>query len=141
MRIPRLVPYLLLAGLFLSSCATVSSSGSVQDQVRSNTARIDRLEGSQKGAQSLPPNVEKRFEKVDRELRDTRKAFADSKLDAETLREMMDSLKAQVADLEKFMVQLRNRGSDFDKALENLANKLEADIRGLGDKVKEYLEK
>jgi len=53
----------------------------------------------------------------------------------------MDSLKAQVADLEKFMVQLRNRGSDFDKALENLANKLEADIRGLGDKVKEYLEK
>ncbi len=141
MRTIRLAAYLLLAGLFLASCATTSAPGSGQSQVKSNTARIERLEAAQGGSQSLPPNVEKRFEKVDRELRDTRRAFADSKLDAETLGEMMDSLKAQVADLEKFMVRLRNRGTDVDKALENLANKLEADIRGLGDKVKEYLEK
>ncbi|MFV1956959.1 MAG: hypothetical protein ACC669_04275 [bacterium] len=138
--IVKLVAFMLLAGVILSACATTTSSGSVQSQVKDNTARIERLEKDQQSDQAITPNVARRLDKVDRELKETRRAFADSKLDSESLMEIVDSLKAQIADLEQFMVQLRNRGSDFDRTLENLANELEADIRGLGDKVKKFLE-
>ncbi len=138
--IVKLVAFLLLAGIFLSACTTTTYSGSGKGQVKNNASRVERSEKAQQSNQAIPPNVARRLDKVDRELKELRRAFADSKLDSETLTEIIDSLKAQVADLEQFMVKLRNRGSDFDKSLENLANKLEADIRGLGDKVKEYLE-
>ncbi len=138
--IVKLVAFMLLAGFILSACAMTTSSGSVQSQVKDNTARIERLEKDQQSGQAITPNVARRLDKVDRELKETRRAFADSKLDSESVMEIVDSLKAQIADLEQFMVQLRNRGSDFDRTLENLANELEADIRGLGDKVKKYLE-
>jgi septal ring factor EnvC (AmiA/AmiB activator) len=136
--IVKLVAFLLLAGVFLSACTTTTPSRSVKGQVRDN--RPERLEKAPQSDQAIPSNIARRLDKVDRELKDIRRAFADSKLDSESLMEIIDSLKAQVADLEQFIVKLRNRGSGFDKSLENLANKLEADIRGLGDKVKEYLE-
>ncbi len=138
--IVKLVAFVLLAGVVLPACATTASSGSVQSQVRDNATRIEKLEKAQQSDQASNPNIARRLDKVDRELKETRRAFADSKLDSESVMEVVDSLKAQIADLEQFIVQLRNRGSDFDKTLENLANKLEADIRGLGDKVKKYLE-
>jgi len=139
--IAKLVAFMLLAGVFLSACTTTTSPGSVKGQVKdNNTSRLERLEKAQQSDQAIPPSVARRLDKVDRELKNIRRAFADSKLDSESLMEIIDSLKAQVADLEQFMVQLRNRGSNFDKSLENLANKLEADIRGLGNKIKEYLE-
>ena len=136
--IVKLVAFLLLAAVFLSACTTPTPSRSVRGQVRDN--RPERLEKAPQSDQAIPSNIARRLDKVDRELKDIRRAFADSKLDSESLMEIIDSLKAQVADLEQFIVKLRNRGSGFDKSLENLANKLEADIRGLGDKVKEYLE-
>ena len=43
-------------------------------------------------------------------------------------------------EIEQYMVQFRKRGGEIDKTLEEMTNRLEADVRSLAEKLKTLLE-
>ena len=69
-----------------------------------------------------------------------RKEFADSRWTVDSLAEKVESFAAYREEIEQFMTQFRKRGGEIDKALEEMTNRLEADVRGLADKLRKMLE-
>ena len=58
----------------------------------------------------------------------------------EDLAEKVEAFSAYRQEIEQYMAQFRKRGGEIDKALEDMTNKLETDVRSLAEKLRKMLE-
>jgi len=136
---PHLGVIVLLA--FTAGCATSVDMDSVNYRIDDNAARLAVLEKTQA---KQDPNVAsqegKKLQALQGEIEALRKDFADSKWTVDGLSEKVESFGAYMDEIEQFMTQFRKKGGEIDKALEEMTNRLEADVRSLAEKLKEMLE-
>ena len=131
----RTLPLAILALLAMTSaCATAVDMDSVNGRIDENAKRIAALETAQ------PSEVESKLRSLEKEVEDLRKSFADSNWNIQELKERMDAFKAYMDETEQFVTQFRKRGGEIDEALEDITNRLEADVRSLAEKLKMLLE-
>lgn len=139
----RSLPHLAtLALLILSTgCATSVDMDSMNRRIDDNAARIAAMEKAQsKQSQEEAFSQSVKLQALQKEIEALRKDFADSKWTVDNLAEKVESFAAYVAEVDEFMVQFKKRGGEIDKTLEELTTKLEADVRGLAEKLKQMLE-
>jgi len=127
--------------VFITGCATSVDMDSMNRRIDDNAARIASLEERQarldQGASSSKGDQLKALQE---ELEALRKEFADSRWTVDDLTEKVESFGAYVQEVEQFMAQFRKKGGEMDKALEDMTNRLEADVRSLSEKLKKMLE-
>ncbi len=133
----HLLCLLALVGMFTTGCATAVDMGSVNSRLDSQEARIKNLE--QRPAVPAGQSVDARavLDRVEKESAAVRKAFADSQMDLQNLVERLEALEAYIQETDLNMADVRKKGGQLDRSIENLTNKLEAEIRSLGEKIKE----
>ena len=126
--------------VFSAGCATSIDMDSVNNRIDDNAARLAALEKAQ-SSQDRGTVSEKssKLQALQDEIEVLRKDFADSKWTVDGLTEKVESFGAYVEEVEQFMSQFRKKGGEIDKALEEMTNRLEADVRSLADKLKEIL--
>ena len=136
---PHLSFIVLLA--FTAGCATSVDMDSVNYRIDDNAARLATLENI-KVKQDQEATSEKggKLQALQAEIETLRKDFADSRWAVGELTEKMESFTAYMDEVEQFMVQFRKKGGEIDKALEDMTNRIEADVRSLAEKLKEMLE-
>ncbi len=136
---PHLSFIVLLA--FTAGCATSVDMDSVNYRIDDNAARLATLENI-KVKQDQEATSEKggKLQALQAEIETLRKDFADSRWAVGELAEKMESFTAYMDEVEQFMVQFRKKGGEIDKALEDITNRIEADVRSLAEKLKEMLE-
>jgi len=136
---PHLSFIVLLA--FTAGCATSVDMDSVNYRIDDNAARLATLENI-KVKQDQEATSEKggKLQALQAEIETLRKDFADSRWAVGDLTEKMESFTAYMDEVEQFMVQFRKKGGEIDKALEDMTNRIEADVRSLAEKLKEMLE-
>jgi chromosome segregation ATPase len=131
----------VLAVILVSGCATAVDMDAVNRQMNDNTKRIESLEKAQARQKAeVAPDTAKRLESLQSEVDTLQKDLADSKWTVREVTEKVESLKAFMGEVEQFMVQYRKKGGEVDKALEQITNRLEADVRGLADKLRQMLD-
>jgi chromosome segregation ATPase len=136
----RYILPLLLVALTATGCATAMDMSDTNSQIAENTARIERLEKQQADQQKQAAGeTRSRLDGMEDEISAMRRQFADSKISVDSLLEKLESMQAYLSEVEVFIAQFRKKGGEMDKALEGLTNKLEAEVRNLGEKVKEML--
>jgi len=127
--------------LLMAGCATSVDMDNVNRRVDDNAARLAALEKAQaQRDRQADSQLETRFQAIQKELDALRKELADSKWSLNTLTEKIQSLEAYRQEVEQYIVQFRKKGGELDKAMEKMSNRLEADVRGLSEKLKKYLE-
>jgi len=135
---------LLIAGVFLvviAGCATSVDMDTMNRRIDDNAARIATLEEKQaRFDQEASSTQSDKFQALQAELEALRKEFADSKWTVDDLAEKVESFGAYVKEVDQFMEQFRKKGGEMDKALENMTNRLETDVRSLSEKLKKLLE-
>jgi peptidoglycan hydrolase CwlO-like protein len=134
--------FAVLAVLVLTtSCATAVDLDSVNGQLKDHDARIGALEKAQAAQKAeAESEVGEKVQGLEDEVEALRKDFADSRWTVGELSEKVESFKAYMDEVEQFMTQFRKKGGEIDKALEDITNRLEADVRGLADKLRKMLE-
>jgi chromosome segregation ATPase len=106
-----------------------------------NTKRIEALEKSQASQQSeAKSDTAKKVDLLQRELETLQEKFADSNWTVGQLAEKVETLKAFMDELQLSMAQFRRKGGEIDKALEEITNRLETDVRTLADKLRQMLD-
>jgi chromosome segregation ATPase len=134
--------FALITALFLTTgCATAVDLDSVNGQLKDHNTRIAAMEKAQ-AAQKADANSEMndKVRELEDEVEVLRKDFADSKWTVNELTEKVESFKAYMDEVEQFMVQYRKKGGEIDKALEEITNRLEADVRSLAEKLRKMLD-
>ena len=135
----RLVVILLL--VFTAGCATSVDMDSMNRRIDDNAARIAAMEETQaKQDSDTASSKGEKLKALQEEIETLRKNFADSKWAVDGLTEKVESFSAYIQEVEQYMAQFRKRGGEVDKALEEMANRLEADVRSLAEKLKKMLE-
>jgi predicted nucleic acid-binding Zn-ribbon protein len=136
---PHLSFFLLLA--FTAGCATSVDMDSVNRRIGENNARIVALEEAQmKQDREAASSKGEKLQALQEEIEAIRKDFADSRWTVDDLTEKVESFAAYVEEVEQFMAQFRKRGGEIDKALEEMTNRIEADVRSLAEKLGKMLE-
>ena len=131
----------LIVLLLSSGCATAVDLDSVNGQLKNHDTRIaalERAQAAQKADASSEMNDKVRG--LEDEVEVLRKDFADSKWTVNELAERVESFKAYMDEVEQFMARYRKKGGEIDKALEEITNRLEADVRSLADKLRKMLD-
>jgi peptidoglycan hydrolase CwlO-like protein len=137
--LPHLSVTLLL--VFTAACATSVDMDSVNRRIGENTSRIVALEEEQaKQGREAVSSKDQKLLALQEEIEGLRKDFADSRWTVDNLAEKVESFDAYVEEVEQFMAQFRKRGGEIDKALEEMTNRLEADVRSLAEKLREMLD-
>ncbi len=132
---------MVLAAALASGCATAVDMDAVNRKVNDNTRRIDSLEKAQARQKTeIVPDTAKRLESLQKEVDTLQKGLADSKWTVGEMTEKIESFKAFMGEVEQFMAQYRKKGGEIDKALEQITNRLEADVRGLAEKLRQMLD-
>jgi len=127
--------------VFTVGCATSVDMDSVNRRIDDNAARMAALEEAQaKQEQEAVSSRGEKLQALQEEVDALRKQFADSKWTVDELAEKVESFAAYSKEIDQFMSQFRKRGGEIDKTLEDLTNRLEADVRGLADKLRKMLE-
>ncbi len=136
---PHLSIIVLLA--FSAGCATSVDMDSVNRRIDDNAARIaDVEEARAKQDRETVTSRGEMLEALQAEIEALRKDFADSRWTVDGLTEKVESFGAYVQEVEQFMAQFRKRGGEIDKALEEMTNRLEADVRSLAEKLRKMME-
>jgi len=136
---PHLSLVLLLA--FTTGCATSVDMDSVNRRIGENNARIVALEEAQmKQDREAASSKSEKLQALQEEVEAIRKDFADSRWTVDDLTEKVESFGAYIEEVEQFMTQFRKKGGEIDKALEEMTNRIEADVRSLAEKLGEMLE-
>ena len=136
---PHLSFIALLA--FTVGCATSVDMDSVNRRIDDNASRLATLENAQvKQDQQAASEKDEKLQALQAEIETLRKDFADSKWAVGDLAEKVESFAAYREEIEQFMAQFRKKGGEMDKALEELTNRIEADVRSMAEKLKEMLE-
>jgi chromosome segregation ATPase len=136
---PRLIAVVLL--LFTAGCATSVDMNSVNRRIDDNAARIAAVEQVQtKQDRETASSKGDKLQALQDEIEALRKEFADSRWTVDSLTEKVESFAAYIEEIEQYMAQFRKRGGEIDKALEEMTNRLEADVRSLAEKLKILLE-
>jgi len=137
--LPHLSVTLLL--VFTAGCATSVDMDSVNRRIGENTSRIGALEKEQaEQDREAVSSRDQKLQVLQEEIEGLRKDFADSRWTVDNLAEKVESFDAYVEEIEQFMAQFRKRGGEIDKALEEMTNRLEADVRSLAEKLREMLD-
>lgn len=123
-----------------SGCATAMDMDDTNRQITENSARIERLEKAQARQQEQAAGETRgRLDGMEGEIKVMRRQLADSKVSVDGLLEKLESMQAYLDEVEQFIAQFRKKGNEIDKALEGLTTKLEAEVRNLGETVREML--
>ncbi|UCG39506.1 MAG: hypothetical protein JSV00_04600 [bacterium] len=134
--LPRIAA--LLSVVLVTACATAVDMDSVNRDLRDQERRIAALEKKQ--TEPGPATTAQKLQALQQEVEALRKDFADSNWSIRDLSEKVESLKAFMQEVEQFMVQYRKKGAEIDKTLEQMTDRLEADVRSLADKLRQLLE-
>ena len=127
--------------VFTVGCATSVDMDSVNHRIDDNASRLATLENAQvKQDNKATSEKSEKLQALQAEIETLRKDFADSRWAVGDLTEKMESFTAYMDEVEQFMVQFRKKGGEIDKALEDMTNRIEADVRSLAEKLKEMLE-
>ncbi|MDT8395351.1 MAG: hypothetical protein RRA32_02740 [bacterium] len=134
--------FAVLSVLVLTTgCATAVDLDSVNGQLKDHGTRIGVLERAQTARKAEDQSrFGEKLQGLEDEVETLRKDFADSRWTVNELGEKVESFKAYMDEVEQFMAQYRKKGGEIDKALEDITNRLEADVRVLADKLKKMLE-
>lgn len=125
----------------LAGCATSVDMDSMNRRIDDNAARIAAVEQVQaKQDQEDASSKGNELQALQEEVEALRKDFADSRWTVDELAEKVESFGAYIEEVEEFMVQFKKRGGEIDKALEEMTNRLEADVRSLAEKLRKFLE-
>jgi chromosome segregation ATPase len=131
----------LLVLLLSTGCATAVDLDSVNGQLKDHDNRLAALERAQDQQDADAGSiVDEKVQGLQDEVEALRKDFADSKWTVNELTERVESFKAYMDEVEQFMAQYRKKGGEIDKALEEITNRLEADVRSLADKLRKMLD-
>jgi chromosome segregation ATPase len=131
----------LMALLLSTGCATAVDLDSVNGQLKDHDRRLVALERAQASKEAdAGSKVDEKVQGLQDEVEALRKDFADSKWTVNELTERVESFKAYMDEVEQFMAQYRKKGGEIDKALEEITNRLEADVRSLADKLRKMLD-
>ncbi|MDF1524865.1 MAG: hypothetical protein RRA15_05035 [bacterium] len=126
---------------FTVGCATSVDMDSVNRRIDDNASRLATLENAQvKQDKKAVSEKSDKLQALQAEIDTLRKDFADSKWAVGDLAEKVESLTAYLDEVEQFMIQFRKKGGEIDNVLEELTNRIEADVRGLAEKLKKMLE-
>jgi chromosome segregation ATPase len=134
--------FAVITALFLTTgCATAVDLDSVNGQLKDHNTRIAAMERAQAAQKTdASSRINDKVQGLEDEVEVLRKNFADSKWTVNELTERVESFKAYMDEVEQFMAQYRKKGGEIDKALEEITNRLEADVRGLADKLRKMLD-
>ena len=138
-----LFPHLsfLILLVFSAGCATSVDMDSVNRRIDDNAARLAAIEQAQaKQDKEAVSAKSDKLKVLQEEIEELRKEFADSRWTMDNLAEKVEAFAAYREEIEQFMSQVRKRGPEIDKALEEMTNRLEADVRGLAEKLRKMLE-
>jgi len=138
-----LFPHLSVIALLVLTvgCATAVDMDSLNRRIDDNATRLATLENAQvKQDQEAESEKGKKLQALEDEIESLQKDFADSKWALDDLTEKMESFTAYMEEVEQFIVQFRKKGGEMDKALEEMTNRIEADVRSLAEKLKTMLE-
>ena len=138
-----LFPHLSVIALLVLTvgCATAVDMDSLNRRIDDNATRLATLENAQvKQEQEAESEKGKKLQALEDEIESLQKDFADSKWALDDLTEKMESFTAYMEEVEQFIVQFRKKGGEMDKALEEMTNRIEADVRSLAEKLKTMLE-
>lgn len=131
----------ILAAILVSGCATAVDMDVMNSHVDDNTRRIEALERAQARQKTeVRSDTAKRLESLQKEVDSLQKDLADSKWTVGEMTEKVESFKAFMGEVEQFMAQYRKKGGEIDKALEQITNRLEADVKSLADKLRQMLD-
>ena len=126
---------------FTVGCATSVDMDSVNYRIDDNASRLATLENDQaKQDKKAASEKGEKLQALQAEIETLRKDFADSRWAVGDLTEKMESFTAYMDEVEQFMVQFRKKGGEIDKTLEDMTNRIEADVRSLAEKLKKMLE-
>jgi len=124
-----------------TGCATSVDMDSMNRRIDDNAARIAGLEDAQaKQDREAASARNDQIQALQAELEALRKDFADSRWTVDDLQEKVASFGAYMEEVQQYMSQFRKKGGEMDKALEEMTNRLEADVRSLAEKLKRLLE-
>jgi len=124
-----------------TGCATSVDMDSMNRRIDDNAARIAGLEDAQaKQDREAASARNDQIQALQAELEALRKDFADSRWTVDDLHEKVASFGAYMEEVQQYMSQFRKKGGEMDKALEEMTNRLEADVRSLAEKLKRLLE-
>lgn len=127
--------------VFTVGCATSVDMDSVNRRIGENAARIGAVEEAQaKQDREAASTRGEKLQALQGEIEALRKDFADSRWTVDGLAEKVESFGAYVQEVEQFMARFRKRGGEIDKALEEMTNRLEAEVRSLAEKLRKMLE-
>jgi chromosome segregation ATPase len=133
----RLLCLLALVGMFTTGCATAVDMGSVNSRLDNQEARVQKLEQKPGVPAGQSAEAKTDLDRLEKDLAAVRKTYADSQMDLQNLIERLEALEAYIQESDLNMADLRKKGGQLDRSIENLTNKLEAEIRSLGGKIKE----
>jgi len=139
----NLFPHLSVIALLVLTvgCATAVDMDSLNRRIDDNATRLATLENAQvKQDQEAESEKDKKLQALEAEIESLHKDFADSKWAVGDLTEKMESFTAYMEEVEQVIVQFRKKGGEIDKALEEMTNRIEADVRSLAEKLKTMLE-
>jgi chromosome segregation ATPase len=126
---------------FTAGCATSVDMDSMNSRIDDNAARLAALEQAQtRKDRESAASEDLKLKAMQDEIEVLRKEFADSKWTVDDLAEKVEAFSAYREEIEQYMAQFRKRGGEIDKALEDMANKLETDVRSLAEKLRKMLE-
>jgi chromosome segregation ATPase len=132
---------IVILAVFVAGCATSVDMDSVNRRIDDNASRLATLENAQvKQDQEAASEKGEKLQALQTEIETLRKDFADSKWAVSGLTEKVESFAAYREEIEQLMAQFRKKGGEMDKALEELTNRIEADVRSMAEKLKEMLE-
>lgn len=135
--ISGLTGLLAFAVMLTAGCATAVDMSSVNTTLDNQEARIRKLEQRPMAPAGQAADTKTDLARIDKELMTVRKAYADSQVAIENLLERLEALEAYIQESDLNMADLRKMGGRLDRSMENLANRLEAEIRSLGEKIRE----
>lgn len=140
MRITVIFPVVVAAVLF-AGCATAVDVESVTARLNRQGVRIATLEKGAGQKPGISVEVEKKLHRVEADLKALRKSFADSKAITDILTEKVGALEAFMKEVDRSMFQSRKKGLEIDRSMEEMANKVGAEVRSLSEKLKKLVEK
>lgn len=130
---------LAVVAVLAAGCATTMGTGSTTGRIDDHQARIERLE-QEKALSSQPSDdTQRSLARLQEEVKAVRRFFADSQVTIDILVERVEALESLIRESDLSVSRLRRRGVDVDRALEDLANRLEAEVSELAGKIKEML--
>ncbi|UCF30168.1 MAG: hypothetical protein JSV26_08840 [bacterium] len=135
-RTGRLLASLAAGMTLVAGCVTTMNSDPNRVRLDDHQSRIERLERAQKSSPQASGDVQSRLTFLENEIKAVRKAFADSQVTIDGLVERVESLQALLNESDTNLSRLRKRGVEVDRALEDLANRIEAEVRELADRIK-----